>query len=427
MRAFVAALAACLLLVVATWVAGRFSGSLSSFVWWTSLSAVGCGVAVAVAGTGRSGRGAVTGLIILLALSFRLILLPSTFEISEDAARYHWDGKVLAAGVNPYLHPPNAPVLDHLRGDRQDELISDRSERNLTVYPPLAQLVFAAGYLLTPGRLLGMQLLWMLAELAAWLILARELRATNRPRRRLLLLAWAPLLLFTGYLPGHIDLLYLPFVMGFLVAVRSDRPVVAGLLLGLTALIKPFPLILLPAAVAEFGIRRSARTLSALAATVLLFYLPFLTAGYGLVSSMVLMAEEWSFNGSLAAGLEQLMPMTVAHVVSWTIFLLLIAATFRIRRDFLSRCLLAGAAFAICTPTLFPWYLAFLLPLLALRPDPALLALTILAPLSDLILLGYLDDGIWHQPLWTGVVEYGVFYGLLIVGARRRWGMFRGG
>ncbi len=420
-------LAAFLLLVSATLMAGFFPGSLSSFVWWTSISAVICGAVVALAGTSRSGRGLAIALIILGAIVVRVALLPVPWDLSEDAARYHWDGKVLAAGINPYLYPPNAVELDSLRGDQLDGLISDRSERTLTVYPPLAELVFAAGYLLTPGRLLGMQLLWLLAELAAWLILARELAATNRPRQRLMLLAWAPLIVFTGYLPGHVDLLYLPFVAGFLVAVRRDRPVTAGLLLGLAVLVKPFPLLLLPAAVAEFGVRRSLGAIAALGGIVLVFYLPFLGAGWKLISSMLLMAEEWSFNGSLAAGLERLMPMTVAHIVSWSIFLLLIAATFRIRRDFLSRCLLACAAFAICTPTLFPWYLTFFLPLLALRPDPALLALTILAPLSDLILLGYLTTGTWHQPLWTGVLEYGVFYGLLIVGARNRWGMFRGG
>ncbi len=414
------------LLFIAASVAGFFRGSLPAFIWWTSLSAALCGILVAAAGARRSGRGPAVALVIFGALLVRLVLLPAPHELSEDAARYHWDGKVLAAGINPYLYPPSATELDDLRGDDLDELISDKSRRHLTVYPPLAELVFTAGYLLTPGRLLGMQLLWMLAELAAWLILARELSATDRPRHRLLLLAFSPLLVFAGYLPGHVDLLYLPFVAGFLVAVRGDRPVVAGLMIGLAALVKPFPLLLLPAAVLEFGPRRSVRMLLTLFGIVLLFYLPFLPAGYKLVASMVLMAEKWSFNGSLAAGLERLMPMTSAHVVSWSVFLLLLTATFRIRRDFLSRCLLACAAFAICTPTLFPWYLTFFLPLLVLRPDPALLALTVLAPLSDLILIGYLTNQTWHQPLWTGVIEYGAFYGLLIAGARRRWGMFAG-
>jgi hypothetical protein len=418
--------AAFFLLFAAALISGSFRGSMPAFIWWTSVSAVVCGTLVAVAGAIRAGRGPGMAWIVLGALAVRLVLLPAPFALSEDAARYHWDGKVLAAGINPYLHPPNAPELEHLRVHEIDDLISERSNRTLTVYPPLAELTFAAGYLLTPGSLLGLQLLWMLAELAAWLLAARELAAANRPRRRLMLLAWSPLLVFTGYLPGHVDLLTLPFVVAFLGAVRRDRPAVAGLMLGLAALVKPFPLLLFPAAVAELGLRRSLRFAAALAAIVLVSYLPFLSAGFGLVSSMVLMAEEWSFNGSLAAGLDVFLPRGVAHTVSWSIFLLLLAATFYLRRDFLSRCLLACAAFAICSPTLFPWYLAFFLPLLVLRPDPALLALTILAPLADLVLLDYLADGAWRQPPWTAAVEYGVFYGLLIVGARRRWGMFRG-
>jgi alpha-1,6-mannosyltransferase len=416
-------------IVAAAALVARF-GDLSE-VGWTLLAAyagTGVGLAlvlvVALLGDVRLGRLWMPA-VLVTAFVLRAILIPTPF-VSEDAARYHWDGKLLAHGVNPYLTVPNSPELAEFATDDIDDRISERSERTLTVYPPLAQILFAAAYLTSPGSLVGFQILWLLAEAAAWLFLVRELRRRNRPRAPLLLLAWSPLVLYWGYLPGHLDTLYLPFVTLFLVAVDREQPARAGLWMALACLIKPFPAILLPAAFIAFGPRRFLRTAMAGLAVTIVFYLPFLDAGWNLFSSMWLMARAWSFNGSTALLFEGLLPMTAAHLVSGVFLVGMIAASLRLGRDFHSRCLMAAAAFVIASPTVFPWYLMWIFPLLVLRPDPALVALIALIPLSDLVMIEWVQTGKWQQPIWTMVVEYGAFYGLLFTGWRRGWGMFRG-
>jgi alpha-1,6-mannosyltransferase len=88
------------------------------------------------------GRGLAT--ILLVALAMRLILLPGT-PISTDVFRYVWDGRVQAAGINPYLHVPDDGALASLRDGAIYPHIN-RSDYAPTIYPPASQVVF---YLVT--------------------------------------------------------------------------------------------------------------------------------------------------------------------------------------------------------------------------------------------------------------------------------------
>ena len=360
--------------------------------------------------------------IILAALVFRLAVMPASRELSDDAARYHWDGKCLTHGINPFLHAPDAPEVAHLFTDAIDQRINHPWYR--TCYPPLAQVLFAAGYRLSPGRLSGFQALCLLAEIATWLLLLAELRRRALPQTNLLLAAWSPLIIFQGYLPGHLDTLSLPLVTALIITATRRRALLCGLSLALASLIKPLPLLYLPALWRGLG-RRGGLVLSAVVAAVIVaFYLPFAGAGYRLIESTWLMATDWSFNGSLAYLLEQLLPLRSAHQICGLLLIaLILAATWR-GTDLLARMLLIQTAFVICTPTLYPWYLIGLVPLLVLRPEPALLALITLVPLTDEVVIDYHRSGLWAPALWPRLVLYTVFYGLLVMGLRRRWGMF---
>ena len=363
-------------------------------------------------------------LVILAGVTFRLAAMPASRDLSDDAYRYHWDGKAVASGINPYLYAPDDDEVAHLHIHAVDDKINHPWYR--TCYPPVAELLFAAGYRLSPGRLRGLQLLQLAAELAAWLLLIGALRCRNLPITTLLIAVWSPLVIFQGYLPGHLDVLYLPLLVLLVVLIERGHGRRAGVILGVAALIKPLPLFFLPAAWRELGPRRSLQLVLALAVVVGLFYLPFRSAGLKLFESTWLMAREWSFNGGVAALFEQWWPRQTAHYVSGGLLALMIGLAVWRGRDLLARMLLIQAAFVVCTPTLFPWYLIGMYVLLVLRPDPALLALFILIPVADEVLVGYHASGIWNPAGWVKWVEYVPFYTLLLVSAWRGWGMFSG-
>jgi hypothetical protein len=150
------------------------------------------------------------------------------------------------------------------------------------------------------------------------------------------------------------------------------------------------------------------------AAVVTAAYLPFVSAGWWLFDSMWLMAGHWSFNGSLADGLLWLLPGVAARwVLAGLLAGLLVLSAWK-GRDLLDRLVLSMLAFVVCTTTLFPWYLVWMMPLLVLRPHPALVFLCFIAPLVEMVVIDYHLQQVWELPLWVQLVEYLPFYGLLI-------------
>ncbi len=350
--------------------------------------------------------------VVLLGIAMRLVILPATWELSDDAARYHWDGKAVAHGVNPYQYPPDDPAVARLWVDKVDDRINHPWNR--TCYPPLAQGLFAVGYVLSPGSLSGLQWLNLVAEILAWAILARELERLKKSFAWLLLMIWSPLLVCQGYLPGHLDLLTLPLVALTVSAVLAGRAGRSGLWLAAACLIKPLPLLILPAIVRELGRRRSLRFLVVFVFVILAAYAPFWQAGFKMFSSTWLMATAWSFNGSVAAILEKVLPMGPAHLIAGVLAGLgVLVATWH-GRDFLARALGAYVVFVIFTPTLFPWYLVSAFPLLVLRPQMALLGLAVLVPLADQVVIAHHLHGVWREAAWVRWAQFLPFYGLLL-------------
>jgi alpha-1,6-mannosyltransferase len=86
-----------------------------------------------------------TGLIVVLglALAMRLVLVVIDPMLSTDLYRYVWDGRVQAAGINPYAYVPADPALAALRDGAIYPHIN-RADYAVTAYPPVAQMFFLA-------------------------------------------------------------------------------------------------------------------------------------------------------------------------------------------------------------------------------------------------------------------------------------------
>src|SRR5829696_7184499 len=143
------------------------------------------------------------GAILLGALLLRLPLLPLPPALSDDALRYLWDGKVAAAGFNPYALAPAAGELTPLRDDSWPRL----PHREVpTVYPPLSVAAFSIASRL-PFPLLAWKLMATAADLlGCWLLLAVARRG-GLPEGRTIWYAWNPLVALEVAGMGHVDAL----------------------------------------------------------------------------------------------------------------------------------------------------------------------------------------------------------------------------
>lgn len=85
-----------------------------------------------------------------LGIVLRIALLFSLPNLSDDYYRFIWDGRLLAQGINPFLHSPaHYMTLEKLPEGLSAALYGQlNSPQYHTVYPPVCQLVFGlAGWL----------------------------------------------------------------------------------------------------------------------------------------------------------------------------------------------------------------------------------------------------------------------------------------
>ena len=140
-------------------------------------------------------------LIVACAAVFRITAVVAEPTLSDDIYRYLWEGRVVLDGSNPYLNAPDSPHLAHLR----DDLHASINHPEMTsIYPPAAQVVFAASQLLS-SRPWSFKLLAALADLGVVAILCGLLAARGRPRELVLVYAWHPLPIVEFAASGHLD------------------------------------------------------------------------------------------------------------------------------------------------------------------------------------------------------------------------------
>lgn len=259
-------------------VVAQFDGNLPAFVAVALLQGAAWAIAASVV-LGRPDPPPAFALIIGTAVLLRLVALPAPVFLSDDINRYVWDGRVQAAGINPYRYIPTDPELAPLRDSSIFPNIN-RSNYAPTIYPPIAQMLF-----LTANRLgntvLTMKLVLVAFEAVGIATLLHILRTVGRPREHILLYAWHPLPVWEIAGSGHIDAAVFSFTSLALATAIGGWRLWSAAALGAATLIKFFPLVLVPAlwrpARSNFG---DWRWLTAFTAVIIAAYLPYIGAGW---------------------------------------------------------------------------------------------------------------------------------------------------
>jgi alpha-1,6-mannosyltransferase len=357
-----------------------------------------------------TGRAALAG-ILLVGLAMRLIVLPSP-PASSDIYRYIWDGRVQAAGINPYRYLPADEALRALR----DEAIYPRINRASyapTIYPPMAELVFLAATRISETPVFMKTVMIGFEGIAVWAIL-QLLAARGLPSTRVLLYAWHPLPLWEFAGSGHVDAMAIVFLLLAFVAVDRRSPILAGIGLAAGVLIKYFPAMAGPAIYKRWDWRLPA----AFAASAALLYLPYLGAGtkvFGFLGGYV--AEEgleqgsgiflWQLAGTLLHLPEHAFAFyfPLAAIVMAALGLAAVVLR-RERKADLPAAMMLAVTFMILFSPHYPWYFAWLIPFVCVHPLAAVIYLTCAA--------SYLHIAIWPPGLGDGLLLYGGFALILI-------------
>src|SRR3989338_806540 len=329
--------------------------------------------------------------IFFVGLVIRILFFPPHAIQETDFFRYFWDGQAVIQGANPYrLSPQEAYLLP------ENPAINGNSEMTetfkyisfptvKTIYPPLAQYLFAFSQFLTPWSAWGWKWMIFVADgLIIWILMIL-LGHLKMRKEWIALYAWSPLILKEFLNNLHLDIFALLFLCLMIYGLVRKWTVFSIIALACAVMVKWFALILLP-----LLIRATWRTPKQAVLNLVSFFF-----------------QSLSFPEDLVRLSSRLVVALIFAVVS-----VFVMRWFWNRRDALSFCqsaLILTASLFFLIPTGNPWYYSWTFPFLLFLPVRSLILF------SGLVLLYYLDFYLMYQNQrdlfeWVRLVEYGVFF-----------------
>ncbi len=370
-------------------------------------------------------------IIVFVAVAMRVVMLFAPQLSGGDYMRYMWDGAVTAEGVNPYRHSPqqalegevDAPRLRGLAERGRDVLEGITHKHLRTIYPPVAQGLFAVAHWISPFKLHGWLIIVACLDAVAALSVLGVLRRAGLPLWLVLVYLWNPLLVNETWQGGHVDVAVAAFVAAMIWALVSRRVVLAWLLWVLAVGVKLWPAILV-----FFLVRPALRNpRRGLAGTVLaagllaLLAVPWMEAfGRGATSGTVAYAQKWA-GGAWAyhginyvariirdgLGLDVSVRFMGRAVTAGIIFAFAALCGLLKNADARTLCLRMGTVILLMillSPMVWPWYFLPAMAPAAIYPSPAVLYFS--AALPGLYARWELTHPCWavavvHAPAWA--------------------------
>jgi hypothetical protein len=373
-------------------------------------------------------------LILIGGIAVQVVALFGPPQGSSDLYRYIWDGRVQAAGIDPYLYAPGDAGVAKLRNDflwsgtgpgryvdcvpnakdpadPADSFVAGCTPMNRpkvpTVYPPVAEAYFLAVQLAAPAddSTTPMQAAAALCAVVVTTILLFGLRAIGKDVRLAALWAWCPTVALEAGQNGHVDVVAVALTAGALLllarARTEGRTILGGILIGLAIATKVTPVLVVPAV-----LRRGWWLISASAVMAIgLVYAPHVMAvGSKIIGFFPGYLHQAGYSQGTGFGVIGLLvpgkPATVLAVVLLGLVALAILRYCDADEPWHGSVLMTAAALAVCTPQ-FQWYAILLVMLVALDGHPEWLVIA-----AGGYVAGYPDLGIdkitVHDPRIVG-------------------------
>jgi Glycosyltransferase family 87 len=219
-------------------------------------------------------------LILLGGIAVQLAAVSAPPQNSNDLYRYIWDGRVQAAGVDPYAYVPTARQLTGLRESSlfhpgaeycvsQSYVVSHPAAELAagctainrptvpTIYPPVAEAYFLGVHYLPGGSdsTRPIQAATALVAVLVTVLLLFGLRRLGRDVRTAALWSWCPMVALEAGNSAHVDVaaagLAAAAILMLATARTTRRTILGGILLGLAIATKPTPALTIPALLAR--------------------------------------------------------------------------------------------------------------------------------------------------------------------------------
>jgi len=377
------------------------------------------------------------GLLVILLIGLGARCVVSIFPpfLEDDFYRYMLDGAVTANGLNPYRVVPNRLDAGDSADAPGDDIVSKITATGhetiarinhpylATIYPPVAQAVFATAYLIKPWSVYALRGVLFVFDVGTFVLLLILLRHLRMPAQWVVWYWWNPVLLREVSSSAHMDVILFPFILGAILLMLRGRVLWGSVVLLVAVGTKLWPLLLAPVML-RVGSRRTRQFLAGsmiMVAGSACVVWPILAGSQADEGGLTSFARLWHSNEgffaiwSYAAGvllprfsihgddIERCARLGVALLVGcWAVFCAI--RPIRDGAEMVSRILGVVAAIFLLGPTQFPWYSLWMLPLFCIRMNPALLLYSVTLPLYYLQYEHPFVLWIEHLPVWIALV-----------------------
>ena len=261
-----------------------------------------------------------------LAFGFRAVFILSIPNLSQDFYRFIWDGRMLLAGLNPYLYTPEQFITSGNFPVAQAEALyagmGPLNGSHFTNYPPINQFCFFIAGLFAGKSILGsamvMRLLIIAADFGTLHFGKKLLKKLDLPAYNIFWFILNPFIIIelTGNL--HFEGVMIFFLIWSLYLLHCGKWQISAVVLALSISVKLIPLMFLPLVFQWFTMRNTTSTdntksnflkglpkligfYGIVGATILLLFAPFYSDQFisNYAKTVGLWFHNFEFNGSL--------------------------------------------------------------------------------------------------------------------------------
>ncbi len=342
-------------------------------------------------------------LILLGGIAIQLAALSAPPRESDDLYRYIWDGRVQAAGIDPYAYVPAAQQLTGLRDEflwhpgtdhcLSVSFVNAHASADLmpgctlinrpsvpTIYPPVAEAYFLAVHYEPSGSnsATPIQATTALVAVLTTALLLFGLGRLGRDVRMAALWSWCPTVALEAGNSAHVDVVAVGIAAAALLVLATARTrrrtVLGGVLLGLAIATKVTPVLTVPAVLRR---RWLTVVISAVSAFTVVYVPHVLAVGDKVIGFLPGYLQQEGYDNGTRFGIIGLF-LTGKLALAVAVLMLAAAAVAVLEfsdpdRPWQGAVVMTAAALAVTTPR-YQWYALLLVMLVALDGKPEWLA-----------------------------------------------------
>mgnify|MGYP001279791139 CR=1 FL=1 len=363
--------------------------------------------------------------IIFIAIALRIIVMFVNPVTSDDYYRYLWDGMVQAEGLNPFQYSPEELTQLH------DDVIYPKVTYPdiKTIYPPLSQVVFYLGYIISGDKTIGLKILYLFFSAGILYFLFNSLKLLKINTNYIFLYVLSPLVIFEFFINAHIDILILFFISAFIYFTLSGNTGPAFLFLSLSILSKTYSLIFLPLYV--FHLYRSGMSIKNIFLQSFYFFLPmlFLTFYGSSIGNIYLTMQNymqnWYSNNLIFLSLNSLLQMFdvndhhIARLIMLVFFLIAYIFILKSKLTIIQKLYLVSFFYLFFAHTVHQWYVTLIVLFLPVCFSYSALYWSGIIGLTNITIFFFLKENVWEDFMPVLIAEYAVLAVLILLDIRR--------